>query len=191
MYKIYRIRDRIRVPPNLFSSELTKAVTESIRSSYINQLSSTYGLFIALVSVEEVGEGRIIPGDGAIYYDTVFEILSYRPELHEIVEGDVSEITEFGAFARIGPIDGLVHVSQVMDDFVSFSKTGSLQGKESKRGLKTKDRIRARVVAVSVKSLQTAKIGLTMRQMGLGKIDWIEEDKEKEEKSKKVKKDAK
>jgi DNA-directed RNA polymerase subunit E' len=162
-----------------------------IKDTYINQLSATYGLFIALVDVNEVGEGRIIPGDGAIYYETMFDILSYKPELHEIVEGDVSEITEFGAFARIGPIDGLVHISQVMDDFVSFSKTGSLQGKESKRSLKARDRIKSRVVAVSIKSLQTAKIGLTMRQVGLGKIEWVEEDKKKEEKEKKVKADAK
>jgi DNA-directed RNA polymerase subunit E' len=188
MYKVFKIKDRIRVPPELFSSELNEAVTQSIKDAYINQLSSTYGLFLTLVGVEEVGEGRIIPGDGAIYYETIFKVLSYKPELHEIVEGDVSEITEFGAFARIGPIDGLVHVSQVMDDFVSFSKTGSLQGKESKRVLKTRDRIRARVVAVSIKSLQTAKIGLTMRQVGLGKLEWIEEDKKKDEKDKKVRK---
>jgi DNA-directed RNA polymerase subunit E' len=191
MYKVFKIKDRIRVPPDLFSSELKQAITQSVKDTYINQLSSTYGLFIALVDVNEIGEGRIIPGDGAIYYETTFDILSYKPELHEIVEGDVSEITEFGAFARIGPIDGLVHVSQVMDDFVSFSKTGSLQGKESKRNLKARDRIRSRVVAVSIKSLQTAKIGLTMRQMGLGKLEWIEEDKKKDEKPKKVKADAK
>lgn len=187
MYKVFKIKDRIRVPPELFSSELNEAVTQSIKDAYINQLSSTYGLFLSLVKVDEIGEGRIIPGDGAIYYETTFDIISYKPELHEIVEGDVSEITEFGAFVRIGPIDGLVHVSQVMDDFVSFSKTGSLQGKENKRTLKTRDRITARVVAVSIKSLQTAKIGLTMRQVGLGKLEWIEEDKEKDEKKKKVK----
>ncbi len=187
MYKIFKIKDRIRVPPELFSSELKGAVTKSIKDAYVNQLSSTYGLFLSIVRVDEIGEGRIIPGDGAIHYETTFDMLSYKPELHEVVEGDVSEITEFGAFVRIGPIDGLVHVSQVMDDFVSFSKTGSLQGKENKRTLKTRDRIKARVVAVSIKSLQTAKIGLTMRQVGLGKLEWIEEDKEKDGKKKKVK----
>ena len=106
MYKIFKIKDRIRVPPELFSSELGEAVTQSIKDAYINQLSSTYGLFLSMVKVDEIGEGRIIPGDGAIHYETTFDMLSYKPELHEIVEGDVSEITDLmviDAFCSIPP----------------------------------------------------------------------------------------
>ena len=69
-----------------------------------------------------------------------------------------------------------------MDDFVSYSKTGSLQGKESKRSLKVGDNVKARIVAISMKSLQTAKISLTMRQLGLGKSEWLEEEKKKAKK---------
>jgi DNA-directed RNA polymerase subunit E' len=169
MYKVFKIKDRIRVPPDLFSSELKQAITQSVKDTYINQLSSTYGLFIALVDVNEIGEGRITPGDGAIYYETTFDILSYKPELHEI-----------------GPSLALLLEARPLG-----RPCRSLQGKESKRNLKARDRIRSRVVAVSIKSLQTAKIGLTMRQMGLGKLEWIEEDKKKDEKPKKVKADAK
>jgi len=89
----------------------------------------------------------------------------------------VVEIVEFGGFVRLGPIDGLVHVSQVMDDFVGYDKKkGTLYGKESKRVLKEGDRVRARVVSVSVqRGTRGGKIGLTMRQLGLGKLEWIEE----------------
>ena len=180
------IRDRIRVDPTLFKEKLDEAIRNAIESSYVGLLSAKYGLFLGLVDVKEIGQGEIIPGDGGIFYDTVFEILSYKPILQEIVEGDIREITEFGSFVRIGPIDGLVHISQVMDDFVSYSKTGSLQGKESKRSLKVGDMVRARIVAISMKSLQTAKISLTMRQIGLGKMEWLEEEKKKtKEKEKK------
>ena len=99
------------------------------------------------------------------------------PAFFGIVEGKVAEITEFGCFVNIGPIAGLVHISQVMDDFVSYSKSGVLQGKKTKRSLKVGDMVRARVVAISLKSLQTAKIGLTMRQPGLGKLEWLKEGK--------------
>jgi len=68
-----------------------------------------------------------------------------------------------------------------MDDFVSFSKEKVLTGKESKRGLKVGDKCRARIIAVSFKDLQNPKIGLTMRQTGLGKLEWLEEDEAKEE----------
>jgi len=81
----------------------------------------------------------------------------------------------------IGVMKGMIHISQTMDDFVSFSKTNTLLGKASKRSLKNGDLCVARIVAISHKG-DEPKIGLTMRQPGLGKLDWIEEDKIKKEK---------
>ena len=133
-----------------------------------------------LTSVKEVGEGVVIPGDGAAYYDTVFNIISFKPELQEVALGKITDITDFGAFINVGPIDGMIHVSQTMDDFVSFAKSGVLTGKESKRNLKIGDRCRGRIIAVSYKDISNPKIGLTMRQNGLGAISWIEDDLKKE-----------
>jgi DNA-directed RNA polymerase subunit E' len=76
----------------------------------------------------------------------------------------------------IGPIDGMIHISQTMNDYVSFGKDKVLQGKDSNRTLKTLDVCKARVIAVSYKDVTNPKIGLTMRQQGLGKTDWITED---------------
>jgi DNA-directed RNA polymerase subunit E' len=177
MYLLLTLKDRIRVPPELFGRDLKEAVREAIKREYEGHLSKKHGLLLALVEVEEIGEGTIVPGDGAIYYDTQFKMLAYKPVMQEVVEGKISQITEFGAFVRIGPIDGLVHISQVMDDYVSYSKSGSLQGRESKRVLKTGDRVRARIIAISLKSAGAAKIGLTMRQPGLGKLEWIQAEK--------------
>ena len=54
------------------------------------------GVVLCITKVESVGEGKIIPGDAGVYYDTVFEMLIYRPELHEVVEGTIIEIVDFG-----------------------------------------------------------------------------------------------
>ncbi|MCW1309911.1 MAG: RPB7/RPC8 family DNA-directed RNA polymerase subunit, partial [Candidatus Nanoarchaeia archaeon] len=48
MYKILTIRDRIRVPPELFSKDIEEAVGESIKKSYEGVLDKTHGLFLAL-----------------------------------------------------------------------------------------------------------------------------------------------
>ena len=37
---------------------------------------------------------------------------------YEVVEGVVSEVNEFGAFVRIGPMEALLHKSQIMEDTV-------------------------------------------------------------------------
>lgn len=102
----------------------------------------------------------------------------YKPELQELVYGQISQITNFGAFVNIGALEAMIHISQTMDDYVSFSKSGALIGRNTKRALKKGDLCIARIIAISYKSLPP-KIGLTMRQPGLGKIEWIQEEKEK------------
>ena len=72
----------------------------------------------------------------------------------------------------------MIHISQTMDDYVSFSKSNALVGKNSKKSLKKGDSCLARIVAISFK-VEEPKIGLTMRQPGLGKLEWIKDDKRK------------
>jgi DNA-directed RNA polymerase subunit E' len=96
------------------------------------------------------------------------------PREHEIVEGEVVDITEFGAFVRCGALDGLVHISQVMDDYVSYDeKNSQLMGKQTRRILKEGDKVKARIISVSFK--EQSKLGLTMRQPLLGNIKWLTE----------------
>ena len=92
--------------------------------------------------------------------------------MQEVVVGRIKDIADFGAFVSIGPIEGMVHISQAMDDYVSFAKDKVLSGKETGRSLKIGDKVRARVIAVSYKDVSNPKIGLTMRQPGLGKLEW-------------------
>ena len=96
--------------------------------------------------------------------------------MQEIIVGKVKDILDFGAFLTMGPIEGMIHLGQAMDDFVTFSKEKVLQGRDSKRALKVGDLCRARITQISFKDLANPKIGLTMRQVGLGKLEWIPED---------------
>jgi len=180
-YKI-ELKDHIRVPPNLFNMDIQDAILKRIRKKYEGYISKDLGIVIDVANPKEVGEGVIIPGDGASYYETTFEVLSFKPELQEVVLGRIRDIVEFGAFITLGPIDGMIHISQAMDDFVSFSKEKTLSGKESKKTLKINDLCRARIIAVSFKDPLNPKLGLTMRQQGLGRLDWIEEEEQKEPK---------
>lgn len=131
-----------------------------------------------MIEVEVSPTGKIIPGDGATYHKVNFSLLTFYPKIQEVVEGEVVEIADFGAFVRIGPIDALLHVSQLMDDFISYDeKQGVLLGKESRRKLMSGDQVRVRITAVSLgRAGSSGKIGVTARQPFLGKLDWIEYD---------------
>jgi len=142
-----------------------------------------YGFVIDVVNVGEIGEGVIVPGDGAPYYETTFEIITFKPEMQEVVHGRIRDMADFGAFLNMGPIDGMIHVSQTMDDFVSFGKDKVLTGRDSGKSLKVNDDCRARITAVSFKDTSNPKIGVTMRQSGLGKFEWLQEQPEKKKKA--------
>ena len=186
------VHDHVRVPPNLFGMEPRDAIIKVIRREYSAFISRDIGIVIDVLGIKTLGEGILIPGDGASYYDTVFELLAFKPEMQEVVVGKIRDIADFGAFLNLGPIEGMIHISQTMDDFVSFSKEKVLTGKETKRILRVGDTCRARIIAVSYKDINNPKLGLTMRQPGLGKLEWVEEDSKKEIKdTKEIKKEIK
>jgi len=175
MFYLVEMEDYVRVEPKLFGLPTLDAVEKQLKETYAEHYDKELGKAVVVVEVLSVGEGVIIPGDGAAYYNSKFKLLIWKPELHELVFGEIMEITNFGAFINLGAIKGMIHISQTMDDFVSFSKSNTLSGKSSKRILKNGDLCLARIVAISHKGNEP-KIGLTMRQPGLGKIEWIKED---------------
>ena len=181
-YKI-KVKGHIRVSPDLFKKDTKQAILSELTERLSNHISPDLGIIIGITNIQEVKDGIIIPGDGAAYYDSVFEAITFKPEMQEVILGNISEITEFGAFINLGSIDGMIHISQTMDDFVSFSKTNTLTGKESKKSLKLNDKCMARIIAISYKDPMNPKIGLTMRQPRLGTIKWIEEEIKKEKKA--------
>ena len=186
MYYLSKIEGTVRIPPYRFDDPLEDVAIETLNETYNGKLDKKLGLLVTVNDIEEIGEGKVIMGDGAAYHNVLFNALFFKPELQEIIEGEVIEIAEFGVFVRIGPMDGLVHVSQVTDDYINYdSKRGALVAKESKKTLEEGNRVRSRIVAISLKGKSTkeTRIGLTMRQVGLGRFEWIEEEKNKSKSS--------
>ncbi|MEM4576669.1 MAG: DNA-directed RNA polymerase [Candidatus Nezhaarchaeales archaeon] len=190
MYYLVTMSDEVRIPPSRFNEKLENVAFDSLKSMYEGIVIKGVGLVVAILGVKVSPVGRILPGDGATYHKVKFDALVYLPVEGEVVEGEVVDIVDFGAFIRIGPIDGLVHVSQVADDFISFDKKkGELLCKQTRRKLSKGDVVRARIVTISVSGmrLNEVKVGLTMRQPFLGKIEWINEDLKKEKAPTRVK----
>ena len=179
MFKILTIKDDVRVLPVKFDLEINDAIKESLGETIEGKFNADIGIFLAVTEIVEVGEGNIVPEDGAIHYPATYKILSYKPEMNEIVYGEVVDITEFGAFTRIGPVDGLVHVSQIMDDKISYdAKNAIFTGKKTGNKLKEGDLIKGRIVGVSL-GKGRSKVSLTMRQPSLGAVEWVEREKKK------------
>ncbi|RLI38334.1 DNA-directed RNA polymerase [Candidatus Bathyarchaeota archaeon] len=180
MFSLIVLEDTVRIPPEKFDKALEIVTHEELSGKFEGIVSNELGFVVAVTNMEVSPVGRVIPGDGATYHSVSFTLLSYSPEVQEIVEGEVVEVEDFGAFIRVGPIDALLHVSQVIDDFVSYDeRRGTLMAKNTGRLLQQGDTIRGRITVVSLgRGGSSGKIGMTMRQPFLGKIEWIAEDAE-------------
>lgn len=188
MYSLETQEDVIRIPPNRLGEQFQDLAAELTRESFEGKVDAAGGYALIVRNVDVIGEGRIVHGDGAVYQKVKFQALIYKPQLHEVIEGTVCEVMKFGAFVRFGPLDGLLHISQIMDDRIDVDLDNQrFLGKDSKRELRLGDPVRARIVSLSIneRSPRESKIGLTMRQPGLGKLDWIEEDKKGKKEGKK------
>jgi DNA-directed RNA polymerase subunit E' len=195
MFKLITLEDTIRIPPEKFGQPIEAVGYEQLKMKYEGMVDEELGYVIAVTDIQVNPVGKIIPGDGATYHKALFSLLTFIPKIQEIVEGEVVEIADFGAFIRVGPIDALLHVSQLMDDYISYDeKQGVLMGKETRRKLSTGDQVRVRVTAVSLgRGGSSGKVGVTARQPFLGKLEWIKKEVEKlrsaeAEKAKKQKK---
>jgi len=171
-YKV-KLKDYVDLSPDLFEGDLNGSIKEQLIRDYSDKTTEEFGLVVSVIGVDSVGQGFKLPEDSSRHYVVEFTVLAYKPDLHEVVEGEVSSVTNFGVFINMGIVDGLVHLSQTMVDQVSFSKTGVIQGSQTGQILKAGDVVRGSVVAVSFKDLRNVKIGLTMRQPGLGAVEWL------------------
>jgi len=181
MFVLVSCQDVVRIPPQRFGADIKNVSVDELNRKYEGILSKELGYVITVVSVEIDPTGKILPGDGATYHAVNFTLITYKPTVQELVEGEVVEIGDFGAFIRIGPVEALLHVSQIIDDYMTYDeKQGTLIGKGTQRKLVGGDHVRGRVTAVSIaKGGLSGKIGITMRQPFLGKLEWIKEDLKK------------
>ncbi|HHI30625.1 MAG TPA: DNA-directed RNA polymerase, partial [Candidatus Methanoperedenaceae archaeon] len=151
MYNRMRLADTVRIDPEKLGEPVKDSVKLALREKLEGRISKKLGAIVAVLDVVGVGEGHILAGDGAVYYDTTFNAVVFTPTMQEVIEGSVVEVVEFGAFVGIGPMDGLLHISQITDEYISYDgKNSRLVTKESGRSINVGDRLRARIVAVSL-----------------------------------------
>lgn len=178
MYKLIKAKGTVRIPPEYFGEPLDKVALEVLKQEYQEKVIKELGLVLAVLNVKVSEEGQILLGDGATYHEAEFEILSYQPLIQELVEGPVVQVTNVGAYVNLGPLDGFAHISQILDDQIKYDTIrGYLLGEKSKKVLEKGDIVRARIVSISASGPgKMMRIGITMRQPYLGKLEWVKKE---------------
>ncbi|MEF8774718.1 MAG: DNA-directed RNA polymerase [Halobacteriales archaeon] len=184
MYKRVRLRDTVEVPPERLANVTSDEVKKLLQDKLEGRLDEDVGSVVSVVEVHDIGEGTVLPNRPGVYYEAEFDALTFDPKMQEVVDGNVVEVVEFGAFVGIGPVDGLLHVSQISEEYLSYdAENQQLASNESNRVIGVDDAVRARIVTKSIdeRNPRDSKIGLTAKQPGLGKHGWLKEEREKRE----------
>jgi DNA-directed RNA polymerase subunit E' len=138
------------------------------------------GSVVSISEVHDIGEGTVLPNRPGVYYEAEFDAITFDPDMQEVVDGTVVEVVEFGAFVGIGPVDGLLHVSQISDEYLAYDgENQQLASTESNQTLGVDDPVRVRIVTKSIdeRNPRDSKIGLTAKQPGLGKHEWLDSER--------------
>ena len=182
MYKRVRLKDTVEVPPRHLADVSPDLVKRLLQDKLEGRMDENAGSVVSVVDVHDIGTGAVLPNRPGVYYEAEFDALTFDPEMQEVVDGEVVEVVNFGAFVGIGPVDGLLHVSQIAEEYLAYDEENQqLASRDSNRVLSVGDSVRARIVTKSIdeRNPRDSKIGLTAKQPGLGKHEWLEQDRKR------------
>ena len=108
------MEDTIRIPAEYIrkGKSLNEHIDRLSAQAFEGKFDDDHRFILVTSDHEPLGRGRIIHNDGAIYQGVRFKAILFCMDDHEVVEGAVSEVHDFGAFVRIGPVEALLHKSQ-------------------------------------------------------------------------------
>ncbi len=184
MYKRARLKDTVEVPPEELGDVTPALVKRLLQDKLEGRMDEEVGSVVSITEVHDIGDGTVLPNRPGVYYEAEFDAVTFDPQMQEVVDGTIVEVVEFGAFVGIGPVDGLLHVSQISDEYLAFDRENQrLASGESDKAIGVEDAVRARIVTKSIdeRNPRDSKIGLTAKQPGLGKHGWLTEELERRE----------
>ena len=183
MYSLITRDDTIRIPAEYIRAgrKLEEHIDELAHDAFEGRFDENEDYTLLTFDHETVGRGKIIHGDGAIYQNVRFKALIFTMENNEVVDGAVSEVSEYGAFVRIGPVEALLHKSQILDEPVQVhlsAQNKRIEGSKSGKHLEEGSPVRSRIVSKSINQNdpRSSKIGLNCKMDGLGAFEWLGEE---------------
>lgn len=63
-----------------------------------------YGFVIAVTTIDSIGAGLILPGQGFVVYPVKYKAIVFRPFKGEVLDAVVRQVNKVGMFAEIGPL---------------------------------------------------------------------------------------
>jgi len=111
MFVISTIADTIRILPTMFSQSTRTSAHQEIDKKYPNRVIMDVGLVICRYGgVTQIGDGVLVPGDGAAHHEVVFRLVIFRPFVEEVCVGHIVGSSEEGIKVALGDFFGDIFI---------------------------------------------------------------------------------
>jgi DNA-directed RNA polymerase subunit E' len=177
MFYIVDVKEKVGIEAQNLREDIGESIEEKLENLHIKENN---GVFLGIVEIINIGEaGEILPEKPYIYFDVEYKALFFQPLEGEIIESYITDVAEFGPFVRFGPLEALVHISQISKEKLSYNpEQDVIASRDGKIVIKKAEQVRAMVVNYSISEERT-RVNLTMKQDGLGLIKLVEKKKKK------------
>lgn len=129
---------------------------KALRDKLEGQVLKDIGLVVAVVSCSVSGEGMIPPRSPEIYFNTEIQMICFRPLEGEIIEGEIVNVTETGAFVNLGSIDAFWPRNRISNKRLSFNaRRGILEDREGEISIRRKEKARLKVSNIDIRTPTT------------------------------------
>jgi len=116
MFQLSTIKDTIKLPPHTFSkASVEEALIDEIHALYSNKVIHDVGLCISVWQILDYGDGIVGYGDGAVYVETEFEMMVFRPIRGECLVGKVVSSREDHIRVSLGFFDD-IYITEFWDE---------------------------------------------------------------------------
>ncbi len=178
MFYLLDVKEKVGIEAQKLKENVQDSIEEKLEDLHLKEEN---GVFLGVVEIKKIGEtGEILPEKPYIYFDVEYTSLFFQPIQNEVVDGYITEVAEFGPFVRIGPVDALVHISQITKESLTYNpEQDVITSKDSKIILKKDEPVRAIVVNSSISEDRT-RINMMMKQDELGLIKLLKKPKKKQ-----------
>lgn len=158
MYYLLEIETKTSLSPDQLDpkKDANELLLKALRETLEGQVLTDVGLVVAVISCNIRGEGRIPPRSPEIYFRTNIRLIAFKPIPNEVVEGEIVNVTETGAFVNLGSLDGFWPRNRISNRRMEFNaRKGTLEDREEEIVIRRKEKARIKVNNVEVRTPNT------------------------------------
>ncbi|CED82266.1 DNA-directed RNA polymerase subunit E' [Phaffia rhodozyma] len=104
MFFVKELEETILLHPSYFGPQMTEYLKQKLHADVEGTCSGRIGYIISVLSILDIGSGKVIPGTGQAEFRTKYSAIVMKPFKGEVVDGIVETVSKMGIFLGHGPL---------------------------------------------------------------------------------------